>query len=525
MAPFRVDLGAVIHRYVAFRVRHIAEGGCLMNSRGIALASALAAFCVCSWDGAASARPSASDATIAARQKFFGAENVNPRSGEIAPDKVIFSWFTNASIAASIKGRVVLLDTYLNRLEIAPPPGMPDLRRTPINVQELIDLHPEALFPGHGHGDHADNAAYIAKWLNIPIYATPETCDVMQADVTRLFNDPNTVNGGVKLIPNGNPVNCIPTVPRGSVPGTAITHIRQLEPLACIVVFKHIHSGTVARDPNFPFVAITNDYDPREQAIYPPGTCVAPFVTGTTNEPAATVADIGPGATGGVLVNGIKGLNCAFGNGTPLPLASEVPGQMNLTTTGFGTIPGSPGGAISLFYQFILRDPSHFAFVWHNTTGPLKEGFGTDPGLTSPAMGSPYNSTVSPTGNPAVGAHLFAIMDSLPQTAIEFGAILSIGFPNNGVRDAILYQQHTRPKIYVPLHMTDVADIGSSLQFKNGYLTTINEAIAQGDANYEPELRWQVDPDEYIRPMVYDPDDPRWAPDPGDEERVRQYCH
>ena len=120
---------------------------------------------------------------------------------------------------------------------------------------------------------------------------------------------------------------------------------------------------------------------------------------------------------------------------------------------------------------------------------------------------------------------MFAIMDSLPQTAIEFGAILSVGFPNNGVRDAILYQQHIRPKVYVPLHMTDVADIGSSLQFKNGYLTTINEAIAQGDANYEPELRWQVDPDEYIRPMVYDPDDPRWAPDPGDEERVRQYCH
>jgi len=494
-----------------------------MNTRGIVLPAALAASLVCAWQGAASARPEASEATIAARQRFFGAENVDPRSGEVTRDRVIFSWFTNASIAASIKGRVVLLDTYLNRLEIAPPPGAPDLRRTPINVQELIDLHPEAIFLGHGHGDHADNAAYIAKWLNIPIYSTPETCDVMQADVTRMFNDPNTVNGGVKLIPNGNPVNCIPTVPRGSVPGTAIANIRQLEPLACIVVFKHIHSGTVARDPTFPFVAISNDYDPREQAMYPPGTCVAPFAPSTTNEPAATAAQIGPGATGGVLVNGITGLQGCLGVGTPL--TTLVPGQINLTTTGFGTIPGSPGGAISLFYQFILRDPSHFAFVWHNTTGPLKEGFGTDPGLTSPAAGSPYNSTVSPTGNPAVGAHLFAIMDSLPQTAIEFGAILSVGFPNNGVRDAILYQQHIRSKIYVPLHMTDVADVGSSLQFKNAYLTTINEALAQGGANYEPELRWQVDPDDYLRPTVYDPSDPRWAAGPEDEEPVRQYCH
>lgn len=495
-----------------------------MNSRGIVLASALAAWCFCSWDGAASASPAASEATIAARQKFFGAENVDPRSGKVAPDKVIFSWFTNASIAASIKGRVVLLDTYLNRLEVAPPPGQPDLRRTPISVQELIDLHPEALFPGHGHGDHADNTAYIAKWLNIPIYSTPETCDVLQEDVTRMWNDPNTVNGGVKLIPDGNPVNCIGVVPRGSVPGAVIAKINQLEPLACIVVFKHIHSGTVPMDPTFPFYAITNDYDPREQAIYPPGTCVAPFVVGTTKEPAATVADIGPGATGGVLVNGITGLNCAFGNGTPLPLSSEVPGQMNLTTTGFGGV----AGPYSLFYQFILRDRSRFAFVWHNTTGPLKEGFGVDPGLTSPvAPGVPgYELSLSatPAGNPVVGAHLFSIMDSLPQTAIEFGAILSVGFPNNGVRDEILYQQHIRPQVYVPLHMTDVADIGSSLQFKKGYLATINEAIAQGDANYEPELRWQVDPDEYIRPMVYDPDDPRWAPGPGDEEQVSQYC-
>jgi hypothetical protein len=495
-----------------------------MKTKGVALAAVFAASYLCSWAGIATAgRNDASEATIAARQKFFGMENVDPWNGQVRPDRVIISWTTNASLAASIKGRVVLLDTYLNRLEVAPPPGQPDLRRTPINVQEFVDLHPEAIFLGHGHGDHADNAAYIAKWLNIPIYSTPETCDVMQADVTRMFNDPNTVNGGVKLIPDGNPVTCIPIVSRGSVPGTEVAHIKQLEPLACIVAFKHIHSGTVARDPNFPFTAITNDYDPREQALYPPGTCVAPYPPRTTLEPAGTVADIGPGATGGVLVNGVTGLQGCLGTGTPL--TTLVPGQENLTTTGFGTIPGSPGGAISLFYQFILRDLNHFAFIWHNTTGPLKEGFGTDPGLTSPAAGSPYNAGVSPTGNPLVGAHLFSIMDSLPHTAVELGAILSIGFPNNGVRDEILYQQHIKPRVYVPLHMTDVADVGSSLQFKKGYLITINEAFADGAASYEPELRWLVDPDDYLRPMVYDPDDSQWALGNDDQARVAQYCH
>ncbi len=172
---------------------------------------------ICAWGNSAAARDNddANAAMIAARQKFFGAENVDPWRGDVRRDRVIVSWVTNASLAASIEGRIVLLDTYVNRLEVAPPPDGSDLRRTPINVQDLVDLRPEAIFLGHGHGDHADNAAYIAKWLNIPIYSTPETCDVMQVDVQRMAADPNTANGGVKIIPNGNPVNCIPLVTPG----------------------------------------------------------------------------------------------------------------------------------------------------------------------------------------------------------------------------------------------------------------------------------------------------------------------
>ena len=75
-------------------------------------------------------------------------------------------------------------------------------------------------------------------------------------------------------------------------PGTAIAKISQLNPVACIVAFKHIHSGTVPTDPNFwgsnPVVPVVNDYDPREQPIYPPGTCVAPYTPPTTKEPAGT---------------------------------------------------------------------------------------------------------------------------------------------------------------------------------------------------------------------------------------------
>src|SRR5215475_14347736 len=41
---------------------------------------------------------------VRARQLFFGAENVDPRSGRVRHDKVIFSWFTNSSYAVSLKG-------------------------------------------------------------------------------------------------------------------------------------------------------------------------------------------------------------------------------------------------------------------------------------------------------------------------------------------------------------------------------------------------------------------------------------
>lgn len=465
-----------------------------------------------------------SEETIAARQRFFGAENVDAKTGEVRRDRVIFSWITNAGYAASFRGRVVLLDTYINRFEVPPASG-PDLRRTSFGADDLVDLKPEAIFLGHGHGDHADNAAYVAKWLNIPIYSTPETCDVMQEDVARMAADANTVNGGARLVPNSNPVTCIGVVPRGSVPGTAVVNIDQLNPVACIIAFKHIHSSSVATDPEFwgtnPIVPVINDYDPREAAIYPPGTCVAPYNPSTSKEPAATAADIGAGATSGVLVSGVQGLQGCLGVGTPVsPL---VPGQMNLTTTGFGGV----AGPYSIFYQIILRDGNHFTTVWHNTAGPLIEGHGTDPGLTSPVPGSPYNAGVSPTGNPLVGAHLFDIMDALPPTDVEFGSVTTLGLATNAVRDPFLYTQHVRPKIYIPGHMTDVQLVSSSLQSKKAFLLTQDSAEGSsevpGGVVYRPELRWLVDPNDLARPLVYDPDDARWAKN-DHEEHIRRLC-
>src|SRR6478609_2148049 len=92
---------------------------------------------------------------IKARSHFFGFENVDQKTGEVDPDKLIISWFSVQSFAVAVRGRVFFLDSYIYRLADRPA-------YVPTTVQELVDLKPEVIFIGHGHGDHADNAAYIA---------------------------------------------------------------------------------------------------------------------------------------------------------------------------------------------------------------------------------------------------------------------------------------------------------------------------------------------------------------------------
>jgi glyoxylase-like metal-dependent hydrolase (beta-lactamase superfamily II) len=164
-------------------------------------------------------------AMAAARQKIFGLENVDPSSGAVRDDRVIISWLTNATFAASIKGHVVLLDTYVTRLEVQPG-------RTPFVIQDLVDLNAEYIFLGHGHFDHADNAAYIAQQTGAPIFASPETCDNMAIDATNNFNNHYT------KVPT---VTCKPVTSRGSIPGSEIVAINDLQPAISITAFKHLH--------------------------------------------------------------------------------------------------------------------------------------------------------------------------------------------------------------------------------------------------------------------------------------------
>jgi hypothetical protein len=389
-------------------------------------------------------------ATIAARQKIFGAENVDARSGQVANDKVIFSWITNASFAASVRGRIVLLDTFVTRLEIAPG-------RTPFTIQDLVDVKPEALFIGHGHFDHADNAAYLSKKTGATIYASPETCDNMQIDAARLAG----LIGGASTVP------CVPLTSRGSIPGSEVVTIHQLDPVATIKAFKHLHStNTAPQDTSFPPVVINtpdagvcappcNLADPRDKDMFPAGTS----------------------------------------QNSVLDLSTSRAGQ---------------GGPISIYYVFQLRQGKEFTFAWHNTTGALREGCALPnniPGTNPPQPSQPGQDAKGCFG-PEVGQKLANLMEFLGPTDVELGSVVSLGFGINGERDIVDYNSHVAPKIFIPNHVTAVAVESSSLEWKVGYR---KQQDAMGIAPEDrPELYWLVDPNDYLRPIVFDIDDPRW---------------
>ena len=189
-------------------------------------------------------------AKIKARQHYFGIENVDARTGKVDDSKVILSWFSVASFAVAAKGRVFLLDSYIYRLADTPA-------YVPSTVQELVDLAPEAIFIGHGHGDHSDNAAYIAQLTGARIYGAAEHCEQFNGDAIRFFGTRANVR-------------CTSITTTGSVPGAEVRSLNALAPDLCITAFKHVHSGTVPLDTSIPANPINAVRDPRVDSLFPP---------------------------------------------------------------------------------------------------------------------------------------------------------------------------------------------------------------------------------------------------------------
>jgi hypothetical protein len=394
-------------------------------------------------------------ALIAARQKIFGLENVNEKTGRVRDDRVVFSWLTNATFAAAMKGHVVLLDSFVTRLEVMPG-------RTPIVIQDLVDLRPEAIFLGHGHFDHADNAAYIAQQTGAIIYASPETCDNMHVDAT------NNFTRGFTLVPT---LTCKPLTDRGSIPGKQVVAINDFEPAISISAFKHLHStNTGVTDPDAVPIAATSG-----------GVCVPTATKGNTF-PCNLQDPRDP---------------LLFPAGTPLS------SLMNIATSRAGA-----GGPISLFYVFTVNAGDKFRFVWHNTTGDITDSCALP--NNNPANGLPFEPGQDATGcfpgvtvkGKTVGANLASLMDGLGPVDAELGSVVSLGYSQNGERDIVTYIEHVRPRFFVPNHVTAVAVEGSSLEWKVGFFDALRAANVPQDT--WPETLWLVDPNDYLRPMAFE---------------------
>jgi hypothetical protein len=406
---------------------------------------------------AQSALGAASADTIAARQKFFGFENVDPRTGEIDKDKIVISWLGHISAAVSIRGRVIMLDTYVPRLEVT-------AGRTPFVIKEVVDLQPEAAFIGHGHSDHADNAAFIAAKTGMTLYMTPEACGTAQTALTRMKNDPFMQADPFYAIPARTTINCVGITGAGSVPGTEVVKIDQLEPLACIVGFRALHSVAVPVDPDWGPNVVVDTPDPRDPTLFPVGVPLTP-----PNNPA-----------------------------------NRRPGQQDLRQG------NGPGGADELNFQIITRGAHNFTLFFNNSAGAFKEGKGSN----------------WPQGTPADGQRLLDLFRSLPPTDYAFSTLSSGNTDENGWRDHVYMAQALKPRIMTTGHAPIGAALQYYSGFMQ-QLKLMEQPRNQwpGFPRSEwPNVRNHTDPTDILKPEVFDINDPAWL-NPHKADTIRQFCH
>lgn len=152
--------------------------------------------------------------TVALRERYFGAENVDA-AGRVRRDRVILSWVGVTNFAMAIRGHVVLLDAWV--------PRGAHSGYVPSSPEELARLEPEAIFIGHAHFDHAADAVPIAQASGATIVGSAEQCAELRGRVPAM------------------PPKCVEALPAGAAPG-ATADVGVLRGVGVKIV-KHLHSG------------------------------------------------------------------------------------------------------------------------------------------------------------------------------------------------------------------------------------------------------------------------------------------
>jgi hypothetical protein len=104
-------------------------------------------------------------------------------------------------------------------------------------------------------------------------------------------------------------------------------------------------------------------------------------------------------------------------------------------------------------------------------------------------------------------------LDSFPGCIdVMANAILGFDQPVSGLQDPRLYVEHGHPKVFIPTHADAWAPVLSAGQ--EAYVDDFEAQMALLED--PPELIWLFDPEDYLEPVRFELDDPRWvAPMPG----------
>lgn len=119
--------------------------------------------------------PTLDQRSIDARQRFFGASNVDSGTGAIRGDRVVISWLGCTTYAMAMRGAVFLLDAWIPRGTVS--------GYVPTDPGEVAALRPDAIFIGHGHFDHAADAGRIAEASGAAVYGSTEHCAAVRQSI------------------------------------------------------------------------------------------------------------------------------------------------------------------------------------------------------------------------------------------------------------------------------------------------------------------------------------------------------
>ncbi|MEO6205723.1 MAG: MBL fold metallo-hydrolase [Mycobacteriales bacterium] len=366
--------------------------------RALVSSAALGAVVLTGAATAAAPAPAMDGRTVALRQKFFGAANVDARTGAVRKDVVILTWASVMTYAAAINGHVVLFDAWVARGEHS--------GYVPTDAGELAGLKPELVLIGHGHFDHAADAAQIVHESGATLVGTPEHCDQVRQQAAATYQDRS--------------VACIAAAPRGAAYGT-ISH-PSLIPGVKATTVTVVHSGAQAPDPS--------DTGGLHQPLVPPNDFSV--------------------------------------------IANHPPTPRDVAFLGTHQTDKENG---DLLYHLRI---GNFTLAMHDTSGPNKE----------------------------VAPKVYDAIRSLPKTDVEVASVQGFGQITNGGRDFRLIVEALRPQELVPGHHDNwLPGLSTRGELYRPYVV---DELSRIPAAQRPVLHWVQDRDDYLKPMIWKINDPRW---------------